>query len=61
VKLAAIVVIAEDPLAVVAAVHDAVARFIGPLLCCLRRMRDIAIPPPWSVSLRLFAGLGFFS
>jgi hypothetical protein len=31
-KLAAIVVIAKDPLAVVAAVHDVIARFIGPLL-----------------------------
>jgi hypothetical protein len=31
-KLAAILATAKDPLAVVAAVHDVVARFIGPLL-----------------------------
>ena len=41
-KLAAIVVIAKDPLPVVAAVHDVVTRFICPLL--LARVRGIGRP-----------------
>ena len=54
-KMAAIVVIAKDPLPVVAAVHDVVTRFLRPLL--LHGVRGIG-KPLWAIRSRLSKSSG---